>query len=152
MSLDGVWRFRAGDDPKLGWAEPGFDDAAWPLLRSNIGWGDQGYKGYTGLAWYRFKVILTNDHRPWAICLPRILTSYQLFANGKLIGPFGGMPPNGQYVVGYDQLYLLPADLLAPNALGQPITFAIRVWQWPRLPKGVSGGPTGTTRVGDINA
>ncbi len=149
-----MWRFHPGDDPdgKLGWANPGFDDSLWPLLRSNIGWGEQGYKGYTGFAWYRFKVVLPKDPRPWAISVPRLLTSYQIFAEGRLIGQFGGLPPHAQYVVGYDQIFPLPADLPSPVLPGHTVTFAIRVWQWPRLPKGVSGGPTSTTRVGEIDA
>jgi sigma-B regulation protein RsbU (phosphoserine phosphatase) len=154
-SLNGTWHFHPGDDAdgKLGWANPDFDDSSWPLLRSDIGWGEQGYKGYTGFAWYRFKVFLpqnqSKDQRRWAISLPRLLTSYQLFADGKLIGQFGGLPPHAQYVVGYDQLYTLPPDLPSP---GRAVTFAIRVWQWPRLPKGVSGGPKSITRVGEIDA
>jgi hypothetical protein len=77
MPLDGVWHFHPGDDPdaKLGWASSDFDDSSWPLLRSNIGWGEQGYKGYTGFAWYRFKVVLPDDHKAWAISVPRLLTS-----------------------------------------------------------------------------
>jgi hypothetical protein len=104
------------------------------------------------LAWYRFKVVLPNDHQSWAICLPRSLTSYQIFADGKLIGQFGGMPPLGQYVVGYDQLYVISARLFSSATPGHPISFAIRVWQWPRLPQGVSGGPTATTCAGHIDA
>src|SRR5271156_5379153 len=67
ISLNGVWRFHPGDDPdgKLGWAKPDFDDSSWPLLRSNTGWGEQGYKGYRGFAWYRFKVLLPDEHGPW---------------------------------------------------------------------------------------
>jgi sigma-B regulation protein RsbU (phosphoserine phosphatase) len=151
LSLNGVWRFHPGDDAdgKLGWAKPDFDDSSWPLLRSNTGWGEQGYKGYTGFAWYRFKVLLPNEHRPWAISLPRLLTSYQVFADGRLIGQFGGMPPHAEYVVGFDQIFALPADLPSP---GHAVTFAIRVWHWPWFPKGVSGGPTSTTRVGEIDA
>lgn len=149
-----MWHFHTGDDldGQLGWADPHFDDSSWPLLRSNIGWGEQGYKGYTGLAWYRFNVVLPNDHQAWAICLPRFLTSYQIFADGKLIGQFGGMPPQARYVVGYDQLYPLPDALFSSSDQERSITFAIRVWQWPRLPKGVSGGPTATTRVGHVDA
>jgi hypothetical protein len=77
ISLNGVWRFHPGDDPdgKLGWAKPDFDDSSWPLLRSNMGWGEQGYKGYSGFAWYRFKVLLPNEQRRWAISLPQLLTS-----------------------------------------------------------------------------
>jgi sigma-B regulation protein RsbU (phosphoserine phosphatase) len=151
ISLNGVWRFHPGDDPdgKLGWAKPDFDDSSWPLLRSNTGWGEQGYKGYSGFAWYRFKVVLPNEQRRWAISLPRLLTSYQIFADNRLIGQFGGMPPHAEYVVGFDQIFALPAGLPAP---GLAVTFAIRVWQWPRFPKGVSGGPTSTTRVGDVDA
>ena len=112
-SLNGVWRFHPGDDPdgKLGWAKPDFDDSSWPLLRSNTGWGEQGYKGYSGFAWYRFKVLLPNEQGPWAISLPRLLTSYQVFADNRLIGQFGGMPPHALYVVGFDQIFALPAGL-----------------------------------------
>jgi sigma-B regulation protein RsbU (phosphoserine phosphatase) len=151
ISLNGVWRFHPGDDPdgKLGWAKPDFDDSSWPLLRSNTGWGEQGYKGYSGFAWYRFKVLLPNEQRRWAISLPRLLTSYQIFADTRLVGQFGGMPPHAQYVAGFDQIFALPADLSSP---GHAVTFAIRVWHWPRFPKGVSGGPTSTTRVGEIDA
>jgi hypothetical protein len=151
ISLNGVWRFHPGDDPdgKLGWAKPDFDDSSWPLLRSNTGWGEQGYEGYSGFAWYRFKVLLPNEQRRWAISLPRLLTSYQIFADNRLIGQFGGMPPHAEYVVGFDQIFALPGGLPSP---GHAVTFAIRVWHWPRFPKGVSGGPTSTTRVGDVDA
>jgi phosphoserine phosphatase RsbU/P len=35
-SLDGLWCFHAGDN--LGWADAGFDDSSWSLLRSNRSW------------------------------------------------------------------------------------------------------------------
>jgi hypothetical protein len=151
ISLNGVWRFHPGDDPdgKLGWAKPDFDDSSWPLLHSNTGWGEQGYKGYSGFAWYRFKVLLPDEHRRWAISLPRLLTSYQVFANTRLLGQFGGMPPHAEYVAGFDQIFVLPSDLPSP---GHAVTFAIRVWHWPLFPKGVSGGPTSATRVGELDA
>jgi len=151
ISLDGVWRFHPGDDSdgKLGWAKPDFDDSSWPLLRSNTGWGEQGYEGYTGFAWYRFKVLLPDEHRRWAISVPNLLTSYQIFADNRLVGQFGGMPPHGQYMAGFDQIFALPADLPSP---GHAVTFAIRVWHWPAFPKGVSGGPSSNTRVGEIDA
>lgn len=37
ISLDGLWRFCAGDDPR--WADPSFDDRNWSLLRADKGWG-----------------------------------------------------------------------------------------------------------------
>jgi hypothetical protein len=33
VSLDGLWRFHPGDN--IAWADPGFDDSEWPLLRSD---------------------------------------------------------------------------------------------------------------------
>jgi hypothetical protein len=54
--LDGKWRFHPGDNPQ--WAEPGFDDSAWKLLDSERSWYDQGYRGLSGMVWYRFKVKL----------------------------------------------------------------------------------------------
>jgi Stage II sporulation protein E (SpoIIE) len=112
-------------------------------------WGEQGYKGYSGFAWYRFKVLLPNEQRRWAISLPQLLTSYQVFADDRLVGQFGGMPPHAQYVAGFDQIFALPTDLPSPS---HAVTFAIHVWHSPRFPKGVSGGPTSTTRVGDVDA
>jgi hypothetical protein len=45
--LKGLLRFHTGDDPdgKLGWANPGFDDSGWKLLRTDQSTADQGYKG-----------------------------------------------------------------------------------------------------------
>jgi hypothetical protein len=60
-----------------------------------------------------------------------------------------GLPPHAEYLVGFDQLFVLPPDLPSP---GHAVTFAIRVWQRPGVPKGVSGGPTATTRVGELEA
>jgi hypothetical protein len=52
-SLDGLWRFQPGDSPLAPaaqpggphtplWAQPGFEDAAWPLLLSSRSWSSQG--------------------------------------------------------------------------------------------------------------
>jgi phosphoserine phosphatase RsbU/P len=96
VELKGLWRFHTGDDPdgKLGWASPKFDDAKWKLIRSDLPWDEQGYKGYTGFAWYRVQVKLPQKRIPLAIAIPHISTSYQVFADGRLIGQFGGMPPH----------------------------------------------------------
>ncbi len=93
--LKGLLRFHTGDDPdgKLGWARPGFDDSSWKLLRSDQSTADQGYKGLIGFAWYRFQVMLPAHHAPLALNVPDFGESYQLFANGQLIGQFGNPPP-----------------------------------------------------------
>jgi phosphoserine phosphatase RsbU/P len=96
--LHGYWRFHTDDDPN--WANPGFDDSKWLLLRSDQSWNDQGYKGYSGIAWYRFKLILPAAHPQLALYIPELATSYQVFANGRFIGQFGGLPPHGKDITG----------------------------------------------------
>ena len=155
MTLDGQWRFHLGDDPdrKLGWADPAFDDSQWTLLRSSRPWSDQGYKGYSGFAWYRFTVIagpengqLGNQHL--GILIPRLLTSYEIFANGKLVGQFGGIPPHGRYVIGFDQIFPIPT---ASSPAGHPIVIAIRVWTMDWLAR-FGGGPVAAPTIGELDA
>ncbi len=150
ISLQGLWRFHLGDDPEgtLGWADPTFDDSNWPLLRSDINWRKQGYKNYTGFAWYRFKVILDETHTSLAICIPRLRTSYQIFVDGKLIGQSGGMPPHGEYIIDFDHIFPVPAK---ERPSGSVLSIAIRVWQMGWFDD-VGGGPEGAATIGEIDA
>jgi hypothetical protein len=86
ISLDGLWRFHPGDD--AGWASPAFEDSAWPLLRSDEPWTDQGYNQLSGFAWYRFRVQAPAPAIPLSLLLPSILTDYEVFENGVKIGGF----------------------------------------------------------------
>ena len=88
VEMAGLWRFHTGDDPH--WADPSFDDSGWSLLRADESWSDQGYQGYGGMAWYRCVVLLPSKHGELAIDIPALITSYQVFANGRLIGKEGG--------------------------------------------------------------
>jgi hypothetical protein len=54
VDLDGPWRFQAGDDPR--WADPGFDDSAWPTVVLSHALTEQGFDSYTGYGWYRIKL------------------------------------------------------------------------------------------------
>jgi hypothetical protein len=91
--LDGLWRFHLGDDTR--WSEPAFDDSQWPLLRSDQDWAAQGYKGYSGTAWYRFRVVIPPGwQEPLSLFLPHIYTNFQVFVDGKLVGGCGPMPPH----------------------------------------------------------
>ncbi len=143
-ALDGLWRFHSGDNPA--WSSPTFDDSQWPLLRSDQDWGRQGYRGMSGVAWYRFKVVVPAGIGPLTLSLPNIFTSYEVYANGKLIGHIGEMPPHAvAYSTSAHSLYALP-----PNAPGtQSITMAIRVWHWPAWVNYFGGGPeTGGGLIG----
>ena len=89
-SLDGLWRFRTGDNPA--WADPNFDDSQWPLLHSAEPWSQQGYENYGGFAWYRLTVVVPDGSRNWSIYLGPMETGYQLFADRRLAGSHGTIP------------------------------------------------------------
>ena len=139
--LDGLMRFHTGDDPR--WSEPGFDDSNWPLISSDRTWSEQGYKGYGGFAWYRFKVILPPVHGQLGLYIPGILTSYQVFAEGRLVASFGGFPPDATVYEVHRHVVLLPAE-----HSGQ-MEIAIRVWHWPHWAMYYGGGLTGVPHIGD---
>jgi phosphoserine phosphatase RsbU/P len=134
ISLDGLWRFHPGDDPR--WASPTFDDSAWPLLRSDQPWAVQGYANMSGFAWYRFTVHVPSPAVPLALLLPSILTDYEVFEDGKRIGGFGRMPPHGG--LRFNQTLLYPLD---PAPAGATLQLAIRVWHHPTFAAYLGGGP-----------
>jgi len=142
--LKGLWRFHTGDDPR--WADPSFDDSSWALLRSDTDWGSQGYKGYGGLAWYRFRVRIPAKHPPLALFVPGLAHSYEIFANGHLIGEVGRMPPHPLTVLPSNLQIAIP-DKFIPSS--QPTVFAIRVWFSPYFASMGGGGPWGAARIGD---
>jgi len=47
----------------------------------------------SGTAWYRVKVTIHDAAVPLALYIPRISSSYEVFAEGKFIGGCGGLPP-----------------------------------------------------------
>ena len=153
-SVNGLWRFHTGDDAdgKLGWAKPTFDDSHWALLRSDRSWTSQGYRDYSRVAWYRFKVLLpeTNgatQYEHLGILIPRIHSSYQIFVDGELIGSFGKMPPHGEYFIGFDQIFPLSPG---KTPSGRELSIAIRVWQMGWFDQ--VGGPEGAATVGEPGA
>jgi hypothetical protein len=148
--LHGLWHFHTGDDPQ--WSDPDFDDSQWQLLRSDQSWSDQGYKNYGGMAWYRFRLILPATHAPFAVYVPELQTSYQVFANGRLIGQWGGLPPHEKDMTGSGnakerQIIPIPDDLVPPSGA---VTLAIRVWL--REDRAFRpGGPRSAISVGEVN-
>jgi hypothetical protein len=134
--LDGLWRFHTGDDPA--WAGPNFDDSTWSLLRSDKDWGQQGYKGYSGMAWYRFQVTIPAGLDHVSLYLPAIWGCYEVYADGSPIGTYGKMPPNTRPYSGGGrfQMYSIPA----PEHWRQKIQIAVRVWQYQGWSDATTGG------------
>jgi hypothetical protein len=121
LPLQGNMRMQTGDD--MGWAAPDFDDSQWKLVATDKTLADYGLRNYHGMLWYRFKIKLAPNHPPISIRLAEVYTSYQVFANGRQVAEFGGMPPKG---VRYTPSQIT-FSLQTPSETTD-VTLAIRVW------------------------
>jgi hypothetical protein len=146
VSLDGQWRFHPGDDPR--WADGNFDDSQWPLISSTQGWSEQGYKGMSGLAWYRARIVIPGGGQHLALYIPLITTSYQVFFDGHMIGQFGKMPPHDRVYHGIPQTLRIPD---AETANAHTAVISIRVWHWPYWANYNSGGLQGGLLIGRLD-
>ena len=148
--LDGVWRFRTGDDPH--WADTNTDDSDWETIDMTAspgshdgdvglpdyvaGWMARGHSGYHGYAWYRRTVMVPPGRASWDILGPTLVEhGYELYWNGQLLGGSGrlGAVPR---VVGTRPLrFALPAD-----AEGTRGVLAVRVYMLPGSGASADGG------------
>ncbi len=150
VSLDGLWRFHPGDSPILSssqpksettelWAQPGFDDSSWQLLRSDDSWSDQGYPNMSGYGWYRFIIHLPPSPEPSSLMLAPIFTSFEVYVDGRLAGRSGDMPP---HVIPNARLYPQVYPLTPKGtSMSRDVVVAIRVWHSPMWANYVGGGP-----------
>ncbi len=137
-ALDGLWRFRIGDDPA--WAEAGLDDAQWPPAAPGAPWPIPQRAPSTITGWYRLHIILPDSHGPFSLLLPPLPTSYQVFANGREIGHFGS--PAELVKSPGPRLFKIPSDVIRPRNL----VLCVRVQYQPHLafyagPSGFHGTP-----------
>lgn len=141
--LAGPWRFHAGDNPA--WANPGFEDSSWSLLRTDKDWSQQGYSGYGGAGWYRIEIALPPNAPTQSVYIPLLWASCQVFANGQLIGQNGGLPPDPKWVMSRRREFAIPASLTASGHL----LLAIRVWSPPSYADALPGGLLANPRIGN---
>jgi hypothetical protein len=130
------WRFHTGDGAR--WAEAGFDDSQWAVLRGDKSWDEQGYPHYSGYAWYRIRVKV-QPGRALSIAPGHLFDSYEVYADGREIGHWGPMVPNGFPLSGHGAWTLVAQ---APQHSGE-IVFAIRVWHYSRWAGFYGGGFSG---------
>ena len=148
VSLDGPWRFHHGDSPttqssapssSFAWAQPGFDDSAWPLLQSNRSWSDQGYADMSGYGWYRFAIRIPAGDEPTSLMLAPIVTSFEVYVDGRLVGHSGQMPPTIVPNTRFShQIFPLTGS---GSPTPRTLEVAIRVWHSPIWAGYVGGGP-----------
>jgi len=141
MILDALWRFQVGDDPR--WADPAFDDSAWPTVTLSQALSEQGFDAYSGYGWYRLRVQpqqLSQFNVPGNPPLDLLVTGdsigqFAVYVNGVESGHTQGMSDN-------PSMYQSPpliVHLSTPAADGS-IVLAIRTW----------AGPSATIRRGLI--
>ena len=118
--LNGPWRFHTGDDPH--WANPAFDDSAWQCTPFPQAGTQNPPAGGSEFVWYRIRIPTLAGNTPAAVLLPRVRTSYQLFADGHLVGGYGSPPPRPVLLVTQPQMFLLPGSNAAT------VTLAVRLW------------------------
>jgi serine phosphatase RsbU (regulator of sigma subunit) len=170
IALTGPWKFHIGDDPQ--WADPKFDDSGWedvdlaskagsfdPILGLSgyvPGWTAKGHPHYWGYAWYRIRVQV--NARPGEnlaiVYTADVDDSYQVFANGLLLGSFGQFSKASKFPVLYNsqpRMFRLPET----TSTG-PVTvvLAYRVWMQPStlLLAPDSGGFHSPPLLGQIGA
>ncbi|HZB89477.1 MAG TPA: PP2C family protein-serine/threonine phosphatase [Terracidiphilus sp.] len=182
VALYGPWKFTVGDSPldaKTGqplWAEPGFDDAHWEsvnlLPKSRAfdplsgmsdyvpGWTMRGHPGYWGYAWYRIRVqVQAPAGQELALAGPANIDDiYQVFANGVLVGHFGGFTgssPTGYYT--QPQMFRLPGAAISSdggNRGSATDVIAYRVYMMPSTLTEIAdvGGFHDAPVLGDVAA
>jgi hypothetical protein len=143
-AIDAPWRFHTGDDPQ--WASPNFDDSSWPLLTTGADWSRQGYRGYSGYAWYRLRLKLPATTESLAINIGHINSAAEIYADGQLIGANGIMRPKP------DWSFQLAANAFPlPLALnGRWVEVAVRVWKSPVASSYAGGGFHAHPQVGSL--
>jgi hypothetical protein len=128
------WRFSGGDDSR--WADPAFDDSKWKVLQPTAEWDAQGFASVNHLAWFRFRLRVPASMPSLVLEMPGLTMAYQIFADGKLAGQAGSLPPQTPEVAARTQrIFTLPlsGSRRLPNSDVKEILVAIRLWQDPRL-------------------
>lgn len=138
ISLHGPWRFKTGDN--AAWSAPDLNDASWETVdlaqpgagddnaaSSDLipGWTALGHPDYSGFAWYRLHLQVSDSRTPLALKMPDAVDdAYQVFVNGQKIGQFGDFSHHGvRAYAAMPQGYPLP-----PHFRDGDLVIAIRVW------------------------
>lgn len=143
--LDGLWHFHPGDN--MHWADPAFDDSAWPLIHADKPWSEQGYGNMSGYAWYRARVLVPAEEKPLALYIPLIMTKYQVFVDGKPLEHCRDRELGRATVSSPPIVCTLPPQASQPHS----IILAVRVWHWPQWAMYYGGGIQGGIRLGDAS-
>lgn len=145
VDLSGPWKFHTGDDPQ--WSAPDFDDSSWKLLQVPRAWGRQGYRGYSGIAWYRLTVRVPLDERsiPLSVVIGYVDSSYEIYVGGALVGGVGGLPPVPRQEYDRRATFSIPQPAIGSDGR---LVIALRVWKAPSTNPALGGLNHGKSWLG----
>lgn len=130
QKLKSGWRFRVGDD--LAWARPGYDDSDWAEVNLPHRWDSTGSEDGGAYSWYRLHIHFSSEpnwqnEQSLALRLGAVLSAYELYAGGQLVGGNGRLPPAPDPAIDYDRhrIFSLPASAVDANG---DLVLALRVW------------------------
>ena len=158
-SLDAQVRYQFGDDAK--WADPKFDDSAWPIAAPNK-FPTPAFES-DGMLWLRYRVLVPPDASPLAVRLAREDVEGipdEVWVNGSKVGSHGNFPPHPDVRTRYTTVVFdLPPGLVTPGEIAH---VAWRAWippvfsgvtTWSQLqPFGVEIGSRSFMRTREENA
>lgn len=90
VELDNGWRYKFGDNPL--WSKVDFNDQDWDVFSddSSSTYYDDTLDSYRGLAWFRKKIIVTNEMAGIPVALDvHVLNAGELWIDGKKMKSFG---------------------------------------------------------------
>ena len=145
--IDQAWRFHTGDDPQ--WAQPDFDDTHWSLLQLDKSWAKQGYKDYSGFAWYRIQLRLPESGAPLALLLYPPANSVEVYLDGRPAATIGQMRPTPQWRM---RSAVPVVVLLARRNGGRTTELALRVWESKLAASSTGAGSAALPLLGSARA
>jgi hypothetical protein len=155
-TLDGPWRFHAGND--LRWAAPAIDDVSWDrvTLRSDPtvhdgdvgipgyldGWHAHGHPALEGYGWYRRRLKLPPQRDLVVVGPPLVDDAYDMFWNGHRIGGVGRS--DGSKDVTSTRPLVVPLPVLEGARDG---VLAVRAFMQPGIDRDAQSGGLRTVPV-----
>jgi hypothetical protein len=84
VSLNGLWRFHAGDNP--GWAAADFDDSDWIATRTAFGVDPPPPPGWNGVGWFRIRLSLDAELAARSVAIwTRQSGASEVYVDGRLV-------------------------------------------------------------------
>lgn len=112
-AVEGLWRFRKGDD--AGWKVPELDDSGWQEVTLPDTW--EHHSDYTDdnvYGWFRRHLEIPDSckGRDFDLLLGKIDDVDEVWLNGERIGGMGSFPPDYQTAWTDERRYRVPASLV----------------------------------------